>query len=181
MTSSQQKASLRRQRMLEFLGDRLVTSQASKVPASQAHLLPEEDRHLAGSRERKKIKEDARRKILPDFLRRRLTRWRTILKLKLLARSLKVSSSSFWWLRLITLRMLVTSSSAKGSKSQRLRGWLTRLVSQKRSENSSAPSSSASGENTSGTNTFFRKRPSREFTSCNTCSATGSPWRRPKK
>jgi hypothetical protein len=169
MTPLQIKQSLRRQRMLEKMGEMLVKSRASKVPLSQVDLLPEEDRHLAGKKKRVAVLP----KILPAFLVRKSTKWWTILKLKLLARSLKVASSSFWSLRRMELRMRVTRFLKRSTPKPTRAAWLTRPSFLRRRKNILAESPSVSGENISETNTFSPMREPRRYTSQITCSGIG--------
>jgi hypothetical protein len=156
-----------KQRCLESLGAKLAISMLSKIPKEQADLLPAEDRHLAGKKAEQKTRAAARRKILPAFLRRRLTRWTTILKLKLLALSLKASSSSYWFLRRTTWRMLATKFSRRNTRRTSPAASPTRPSSPKKKNSFSVASPSGSGENISGTNICSATKPSPPSTSSN--------------
>lgn len=173
LTPQQVKQSLNRQRFLESMGERFATYQASKVPTHQASLLPDEHRHLAGKEQAKKEAVAARRKIMPAFLRKRLTRWSSILKLKLLAWSLKKSSSSFWFLRRMKSRTQNLILFAKSIPKRTLAVWRISSSSLRRKKNISEVSPSVFGENISATNTSFPMKESPASTLQNTRSEIG--------
>lgn len=112
LTPSELAASRRRQAMLEKWSERLAVSTASKVRPEQRELLPEQYQNLAGSRAKDREKKAGLRTMLPDFLSRKLTRWSTILQLKMLAWSLKRLSSSYWWQQRMALRIKIFFSSS---------------------------------------------------------------------
>jgi len=177
LTPAQVKASLRRQRFLESLSDRLEASTVSRCPPDRAHLLPQEERAKAGSRPRKKP--DGPPKILPAFLRRPWTKYQTILKWKLLGWSLRRSWSSFLWLRLTILRIRVSCSSLKNFLKRKPAGCRTNSDSPKRSANISAASRSACGENISATNICSPTKASPGFTRSNiSCEISRASTRR---
>lgn len=181
LTPSEVKASLARQAMLEKWSDKLIISTASKVSAEQAELLADAERHLAGRLESQKRKSADRRKILPDFLRKKLTRWRTILSLKLLAWSLRKSWSSFWWLRRIILRTRVFCSSSRGF--QKLRRAASRTSSALRTarKNTLAAWRFVFGGNTWATNTSSRMRVSLRSTLSSTVCGISRAFRKATK
>ena len=179
--TSQTKALLRRQKIMEALGEKLATSTASKVPADQAHLLPENHRHLAGKKEKEKQRLAARRKILPAFLRRYLTRKLSILKLKLLGWSLRASWSTFWWQQRRASATLVLKSSRSNTPPMWQRAWPIKLFLLSRKKNISQASLSDSGENISATSTCSATNQSRPHTWGNIFSATGRGWPKQKK
>jgi hypothetical protein len=151
-----------RQKIAEAVASKLATSMLSKVPPVQAHLLAPEDRHLAGRAALRKIKADARLKMLPGFLRKRFPKWSSILKLKLLALSLKGCSWSYWFRRRTELRKAGIRFSLKNSRSTSRAASPTRPSSPTVSGNSSEGWPFVSGENISGTSTSFPMKPSRE-------------------
>lgn len=118
MTAKEVQQSLRRQKMLESLGEKFLRSQISKLPPSQAHLLPEEDRKLAGTKVRV-----AQPLTKPGFLKRHSMRLWTMLKWKLLAKSLKASSSLYWSARRTTWRMRDLKSSSRKCLTMLRAGW----------------------------------------------------------
>lgn len=168
LTKTEVAASLRRQRFLESLADRLTKSTASKVPVEMAHLLPSPDQHLAGKRDKQKSRSDARRKMVPAFLRKKLMRWWTILKWKLIARSLRAFSSSYWLRQRIISRTIASRFSKMPTRKRWLAAWRKRPDSPTRSESISAASSYVSGENISATNSCSPMKASRPHTRSDT-------------
>jgi|ERR1700677_3143339 len=176
--TSQTKALLRRQKILESLGEKLATSTASKVPTEQAELLPENHRHLAGKTELEKSRSAALRKMVPAFLRNAWTKRSSILKLKLLAWSLRLASSSFWWRQRKISAMLATKSSSPSILKPWLAAWQTRPSSLRLRKNTFPASSSGSGENISAITTCLVTKPSRRFIWRNIFCGTGQASRR---
>lgn len=167
-TKKELAESQRRQLMMDRLSGMLVRSVASKVPETQADLLPVEDRPLAGTKQKQKEKSDARRSIMPVFLRRKLTKWQTILTLKALGVSSRNALSFYFLLSQTGWRIRVTWSSYKSSLKSTLGGWRKKLGSLTKKKNISVPSSSDFGGNTSATATFSRTSQLPESTSRNT-------------
>ena len=158
------QASRRRQAIYERLGAKLAASTLSKIPPEQEHLAAGEDLQKIRELREKKRRRDARRNRLPAFLRRHLTRLSQMLKLKLLALSLKASSSSFWLARRTTLRMSVSKFLSLNIRRPKRGAWLKRLVSPTRKKSISGRWPCGSGGNISATNISSPMKESRAFT-----------------
>lgn len=175
------KASLRRARIMASLGERLLTSQLSKVPLNQAHLLCPELRHLAGKADRKKEVRAARLKLVPPPLLWIGRKSLMMLKRKSFVWSMKALSLNFWLRTHWKRKSRAFKNSSSNIRRKLHGGWRTLATWARSRRGISGRRSFVFCAGISGTNISSRRMASPESSSPGTCSKISRPCRQSGK